>query len=118
MSPPYPPMPDPPGPVNPTHTPTPSQYQPGDVRRNTKTGSGAVKTDQPTADGTLDWAVATTVYGGYYASWDDVGTSDWVDVAVAWLAGEGTLSTTVAPQYTTAADFGGEGSLSATVAAQ
>jgi hypothetical protein len=107
-------MPDP-GPVNPLHTPTPSQYQPGAVRRNTKTGAAAVKADHPTADGTLDWAVATTQYGGYYASWDDVGTSEWVDVNVAWLGGEGTLSVTVAQIFTAAAKFAGDGSLTATV---
>jgi len=117
VSAPYPPMPDP-GPVNPAHTATPAQYGVGAVRRNTKTGSAAVRSNFATLDGTLDWAVATTQYGGYFASWDDVGTSDWVDVNVGFFVGQGTLSVTVSQIFAASPQFAGEGSLTATVTAQ
>jgi hypothetical protein len=114
MTAPYPPLPVP-GPANPTHTPTPAQYGVGAVRRNTATGAAAVRASYPTTDGTLDWLVVTTNYGGYFASWDDVGVSGWVDVPTAFLIGAGTLSAVVLPVRP--AGFGGAGTLSAVVTA-
>ena len=114
MTAPYPPLPVP-GPANPTHTPTPAQYQVGAVRRNTSTGAAAVRASYPTTDGTLDGLVATTNYGGYFASWDDVGVSGWVDVPAAFLVGTGSLSATVMARRSVAAAFAAEGTLSATV---
>jgi len=118
MTAPYPPLPVP-GPANPTHTPTPAQYQVGAVRRNTSTGAAAVRASYPTTDGTLDWLVVTTNYGGYFASWDDVGVSGWVDVmarrsVAAAFAAEGTLSATVTKVADRTAAFTGDGTLSAT----
>lgn len=116
MSAPYPPMP-PQGPVKPAHTPTPAQYGVGAVRRNTQSGAAAVRASFPASDGTLDWLVATTTYGGHFASWDDVGPSSagWVDVPTAFFVGAGTLSATVAPVFPVPAAFKGEGALTATV---
>ena len=66
----------------PPHTPTPVEYQEGAVRQDTVTLAVAVRTNIPTPDGTLDWLVTTVDYGGYYASWDDVGDNapTWVDI--------------------------------------
>src|SRR6516225_604893 len=80
-----------------------------------RTGAAAVRASYPTTDGTLDWLVVTTNYGGYFASWDDVGVSGWVDVPAAFLVGTGSLSATVMARRSVAAAFAAEGTLSATV---
>jgi hypothetical protein len=107
----YPPLPV--GPANPVHTATPPQYRIGDVRRNTVTGSVAVRASYPTVDHTLEWLVVTTNYGGYFASWDDVGVSDWVDVPTAFFVGAGTLSAVAARVLMP--KFNGSGTLSVLV---
>jgi hypothetical protein len=107
----YTPFP-PPGPQTPTHTPTPANYTAGAVRRDNTSKAVALRANLPTADGTLDWVVTTVGYGGYYASWDDVGSAmtSWVDLHPAFLQGSGTLAVTALQEVT--AGFSGGGALS------
>lgn len=103
-----------PGPQTPAHTPTPAQYTAGAVRRHTTTRAVAVRSSLPSSDGTLDWAVQTVDYGGYYAAWDDVNTG-WVDVHPAFLGGGGTLTVGVVFYEVSHAPFSGGGTLEASV---
>jgi hypothetical protein len=110
MSAPWAPAPVP-GPITPTHTVTPSNYTVGAIKRDPTSKAAAVRTSLLSSDSTLDWAVHTINYGGYYATWDDVG--HWTDVNMGHLAGTGTLSATARPVYR--AHLAGTGTLSATV---
>lgn len=59
-------------------TPTPPEFQLGDVKQNPDDLSVAVRTNAPDTFPLLQWGCMTVDHGGHYAGWDEV--KDWEDL--------------------------------------